>query len=345
VAKGSVQRTPISYRANDGLGCELTPSHLFFYQESRNKPAGLYAVGLFILEQIGKKHMTNQLAALEHAKEKAIDLSMEYGPKVFVALLILTAGYFASRWVSGVVARWLTKLQLEPPVQQLILRLVRGLVLLLFLLIALSNLKIDLLPLIAGLGVAGAGVAFAMQGVLGNLFAGLTIIFTRPFRVGEYVSMVGVEGRVEAVELFSTYLSNPDRSTIVVPNRKIVGEILHNYGRIRQLDVIVGVTYSTDLNAALKAVDAVLQRNPRALKDPSPVVRVSLLADSSINIAVKPWVPVLDYGEVQGEINKAIVEEFRVQKIGIPFPQLEVRLLNDGVSVTTRAQDPKALSM
>lgn len=271
--------------------------------------------------------MTNHLAALEHVKTKAIDLSMDYGPKVLVAILILVAGYFVARWFSGVVDGWLKRLDLEPPVKSLALRLVRICVLLLFLLIALMNLEVELLPLIAGMGVAGAGIAFAMQGVLGNLFAGLTIIFTRPFRVGEYVSMVGVEGRVEAIELFSTYLSHPDKSRIVVPNRKIVGEILHNYGKIRQLDVTVGVAYSTDLNAALAAVNAVLARNPRVLKEPAAVVRVSMLADSSINIAVKPWVPVLDFGEATGEVNKAVVEEFRVRNISIPFPQREIRLL------------------
>ena len=217
---------------------------------------------------------------------------------------------------------------MEPPIRLLLLRLVRVIVFGLFLILALQNLGIQLLPLIAGLGVAGAGVALAMQGVLGNLVAGLTIIFTKPFRVGEYVSMVGVEGRVQAIDLFSTKLSHPDLSTVVVPNRKIVGEILHNYGKIRQLDVIVGVAYSTDLNAALAAVNDVLKGNTRVLQDPSPVVRVSVLSDSSINIAVKPWVPVLDFGVASGEVNKAVVEEFRARKISIPFPQREVRLLN-----------------
>jgi len=289
--------------------------------------------------------MTNQIVALEHAKEKAIDLSMEYGPKVLVALLILAMGYFVARWFSGVVGRWLTKLELEPPVRQLILRLVRALVMLLFLLIALTNLEIKLLPLIAGLGVAGAGVAFAMQGILGNLFAGLTIIFTRPFRVGEYVAMIGVEGRVEAIELFSTYLSHPDRSTVVVPNRKIVGEILHNYGKIRQLDLTVGVSYDTDLNAAFKAIDAVLQRNAHVLKDPAPVVLVSTLADSSIDIAVKPWVPVLEFGRAASEVNRQVLEEFRARNICIPFPQHEVRLLNDDRSLSVRGQGSKAASL
>jgi small conductance mechanosensitive channel len=103
---------------------------------------------------------------------------------------------------------------------------------------------------------------------------------------------------------------------------------LHNYGNIRQLDVVVSVAYSTDLNAALAAVNEVLTHNPRVLKDPAPVVRVSMLADSSINIAVKPWVNVPDFGLAGGEVNKAVVEEFRARKISIPFPQREVRILN-----------------
>lgn len=272
--------------------------------------------------------MTNQLATIEQAKAKVVDLSIEFGPKVFTALIILAVGFFVGRWMAGLVQRSLERLNLEPPVRLLLLRLVRIVVFGLFLILALQNLGVQLLPLIAGLGVAGAGVALAMQGVLGNLVAGLTIIFTKPFRVGEYVSMVGVEGRVESIDLFSTILSHPDLSKVVVPNRKIVGEILHNYGKIRQLDVVVGVAYGTDLNLALAAVNEVLNQNPRLLKDPAPVVRVSLLADSSINIAVKPWVPVAEFGPAGGEVNKAIVEEFRARNISIPFPQREVRLLN-----------------
>ena len=275
--------------------------------------------------------MTNQLFQLDtltHAKQKLIDLSIEFGPKAATALLIIIAGFFAARWIASVVERWLGNLQLEPPVRLLMLRVVRLIVLALFLIMALQNLGVQLLPLIAGLGVAGAGIALAMQGVLGNLVAGLTIIFTKPFRVSEYVSMAGVEGRVESIELFNTKLSHPDLSTVVVPNRKIVGDILHNYGKIRQLDVAVGVAYNTDLNAALAAVNDVLKQNQRVLKVPAPIVVVSLLADSSIQIAVKPWVNVPDYVPAGGEVNKAIVEEFRARNLSIPFPQREVRLLN-----------------
>jgi small conductance mechanosensitive channel len=220
-------------------------------------------------------------------------------------------------------------LEMEPPVRSLIVRVVRVAISLLFVIMAIQNLGVELLPLVAGLGVAGAGVALAMQGLLGNLFAGLTIIFTKPFRIGEYIGIVGEEGTVETITLFQTTLSHPDRSRVVIPNRKIVGEILHNYGKIRQVDVTVGVAYDTELNQALKVIEEVLQANARVLRDIQPVIGVRLLADSSINIAVKPWVNVQDYGPAGGEINKDILEAFREHGIVIPYPQREVRLLQD----------------
>jgi small conductance mechanosensitive channel len=199
---------------------------------------------------------------------------------------------------------------------------------LLFGIMALQNLGVELLPLIAGLGVASAGVALAMQGLLGNLIAGVTIIMTKPFRTGEYIGIVGVEGTVETISLSQTTLTHPDRSRVVVPNRKIVGEILHNYGNIRQVDVKVGVSYDADISKVLSLVHEILNANPRVLRDIPPVIAVALLADSSVNIAIKPWVAVGDYGPAAGELNKAVLETFRARDIAIPFPQREVRLLS-----------------
>ncbi len=273
--------------------------------------------------------MNQQVEMLDQARRTAVDLAIQFGPKVLVALVVLSVGFYVGRWVGRLFERMLARLELEPPVTQLLVRLVRLAVFGLFLIMALQNLGVELLPLIAGLGVAGAGVALAMQGVLGNVVAGLSIIFTRPFRVGEYLSVVGEEGRVEEISLFTTVLGHPDRSRVVIPNRKIVGEILHNYGEIRQVEAVVGVAYDTDLNLALATIRELLGANPRVLHDPEPVIRVVQLADSSINIAVKPWVSVPDYGAASGEINKAIVEAFRARDIAIPFPQREVRLLGE----------------
>ena len=275
--------------------------------------------------------MNIPLDTVEHLRGSVIDLAVRFGPKLLAALFILAIGFVVSGWIAGWLERLLRHIDMEPPVRTLLVRVGRVAITMLFLIMALQNLGIELLPLIAGLGVAGAGIALAMQGLLSNLFAGLTIILTKPFRVGEYIGILDEEGRVESITLFQTTLSHIDRSLVVIPNRKIVGEILHNYGRIRQLDVTVGVAYDTDLNLALALIKDTLQANARVLKDIEPVIRVTHLADSSVNIGIKPWVEVLDHGTVTGEVNKAVLELFRARGISIPFPQRDVRLLEKAV--------------
>ena len=277
--------------------------------------------------------MNNQLDPLTHAKDTMLDLAVRFGPKLLVAILIVTIGFFAAGWIARAIDRGLHRLNLEPPVRQLLTRVARVLVVALFAIMALQNLGVELLPLIAGLGVAGAGVALATQGVLSNMVAGLTIIFTKPYRVGEYIAIAGVEGQVEAITLFNTALTHPDRSLIIVPNRKVVGEILHNYGRIRQSEIRVGVAYESNLSLALGAIRDLVRANPRVLSDPAPVIQVVTLTDSAVQIAIKPWVAVADYIAVAGELNLSLVEELRQRGIGIPYPQMEVRLIG-GVTET-----------
>jgi small conductance mechanosensitive channel len=271
--------------------------------------------------------MANPIETIEQVRSTAVDLALRFGPKVLAALLILAVGYFVGRWMSRWLDRALGHVEMEPPVRTLIVRIARAAIAVLFAIMALQNLGVELLPLIAGLGVAGAGVALAMQGVLGNLFAGLTIILTKPFRIGEYIEIVREEGTVESITLFQTTLAHPDRSRVVIPNRKIVGEILHNYGRIRQVSVVVGVAYETDVNRAIALIQQVLRANRRVLRDIEPLIGVSLLADSSVNIAVKPWVAIEDFAVAAGEINQAILETFRDARIVIPFPKRDVRMV------------------
>lgn len=272
--------------------------------------------------------MNEQLRFLDQLTAAAVDAAIRFGPRVVVALLIMVAGYYAGRWVGHVIARALGKFRLEPPVLSLMERIAHLLVLGLFGIMALQNLGVELVPLIAGLGIAGAGIALAMQGVLGNLVAGLSIIFSRPFRVGDYISIVKEEGVVLDIDLFSTTLGHADLSRVVIPNRKIVGEILHNYGKIRQLAIEVGVSYDTDTRAAIEVVEEALRGDPRVLRDPAPMIRVDRLADYCVVIAVMPWVEAPAYGPAIGEINQTILEAFRARHIVIPFPQREIRVLS-----------------
>ncbi|MGO8756039.1 MAG: mechanosensitive ion channel family protein [Gallionellaceae bacterium] len=271
--------------------------------------------------------MNNSLQSLDQVKASALDMIVRFGPKLLVAVIILIAGYVVGGWAARVLERLFVRLKLELPVRSLLVRIAQVMVLGLFAIMALQNLGVELLPLIAGLGVAGAGIALAMQGILGNLAAGLTIIFTRPFHVGDYISIAKEEGEVLDISLFSTTLGHSDLSKVVIPNRKIVGEILHNYGRIRQLDIAISVSYETDINLALRLIDEILRSSSLVLQDPAPGVAVARLTDACVTLSVNPWVNVPDYYSAQSEVNKTILETFRKRGIVIPLPQREVRML------------------
>ena len=275
--------------------------------------------------------MPNQLASgfkTPEIADQIIFYFVEHGMQILTAIVIMGVGVLIARWVGNAVHRWLNSKAFDEPVSMLIVRIIKLLLMLFVGIMALGQMGVQITPLIAGIGVAGVGASLAMQGVLGNLVAGLTIIFTKPFKIGEYIEVLGVYGQVTEIELFSTILLHTDNSHVIVPNRKIVGEILHNYGNVRQLDLSVGIAYGTDLAAALSAVKSILQQNGRVLKEPAPVVGVASLDESSISLSIRPWVNVNDFVFAKAEIYQSVVEIFRDKRIEIPVPQRTVRLIN-----------------
>lgn len=257
-----------------------------------------------------------------------VGLVVRYGFQVLGAAVILVAGLFVGRWLGGLVDLRLQGRAMEPPMRVLMVRVLRVVVMLFAVLIALDQLGFQIAPLVAGLGVAGVGIGFALQGVLSNLIAGLTIIFTKPFRVGEYIEILNVRGEVKTIELSSTTLLHADLSRVIIPNRKIVGEILHNFGTMRQLHLLLTVSHGTDLTAALTTATEVVTRNKRVLKDPPPAVGIAQVTDAAIRIGVNPWVRVVDVADAEGELNQALVEQFRGRGVGLGPGPSEVRLIN-----------------
>ena len=277
-----------------------------------------------------EKTATSTLQGFDLVRDKIVSFLTEYGFQILGALIIIGAGVVLAWWTGRALNDWLESKKLEPPIRMLAVRITRLLVFALALVIALDKAGVPITPMIAGLSVAGVGIGLATQGVLGNLVAGLTIIFTKPFRVGDYIEVLSVYGQVTHIELFSTTLLHSDRSRVVIPNRKIVGEILHNYGTIRQLDLSVGVAYGSDFGQVLSLIGEVLEAHPRVLKDPAPVVGVSSLGPSAVNISIKPWTTVPDFNPAQAELYQTLIEQFRTTGVSIPFPQREVRILEKG---------------
>ena len=254
--------------------------------------------------------------------------AVQYGFRIMGAILVIIAALIVANSVGRLFERWLNKQDLEPPLRLLLLRVLKALLVILGVLIALDQLGVQIAPLVAGLGVAGLGVGLALQGVLSNVVAGLSIIFTKPYRVGEHISLLGVHGDVAKIDIFTTTLLHPDHSRIVIPNRKVVGEILHNFGTIRQLDLSIGVSYQTDIETTLRVLRELVARHPKVLQDPAPIIGIAAFADSSITLSIRPWVPVASVGSEQIKLNQPIIQQLQADGVDIPFPQREVRLLN-----------------
>jgi small conductance mechanosensitive channel len=267
-------------------------------------------------------------AASPELNDKIILYFVDHGMQILTAIVLMGIGVFIARWTGNLLHRWLKSRAYDEPVSNLIVKVVKLLIIAFIGIMALGQMGVQITPLIAGIGVAGVGVSLAMQGLLGNLVAGLTIIFSKPFTIGEYIELLGVYGQVTDIALFSTTLLHTDNSRVIVPNRKIVGEILHNYGNIRQLDLTAVIGYRADVTMALSIVSTILQQNPTVLTEPAPVVGISALNESSIALAIKPWVKVEDFVSAQAAIYQTIIESFRDKKIEIPIPRRDILLLN-----------------
>jgi small conductance mechanosensitive channel len=256
--------------------------------------------------------------------------AVQYGLQAAVALGIFIVGAMVSRWAGNFAQRSLERQTLEPPVRLLLVRIVKIVVMLFTAMVALQTLGVPIAPLLAGVGVAGVGIGLALQGVLSNVMAGLSIIFSKPYKVGEHISLLGVHGDVVVIDIFTTTLMHSDRSRVIIPNRKIVGEILHNFGTIRQMHLTIPVSPNANLGEAITQVRDVLSRHPSVLKDPVPSVGVSSLGESSLTvaIAVEPWTSVADYSSTQSDLNKLILERFQEHGIALPSSSLTVHLVN-----------------
>lgn len=265
---------------------------------------------------------------LQRMFDQTCDYLLAHEARFAAGAIDLLLGIVIARWAGAALRRALERQTLDPPVRALLVKVTRLLIFGLALTCGLEVAGFPMTAILSGIGVLGVGVGFGMQGLVSNMIAGLTLIVTRPFRVGEYISVLNVQGTVSHIDLVSTTLIHNDKSKVMIPNHKIIGEIVQNYGTVRQVPLSVGVGYQTDLKHAQQLVQEVLAQNKRVLAEPRAAIIVGALQDSSIAINIYAWVKLNDFGAAQSELSQAIVECFRENQIEIPFPQREIRVLN-----------------
>ena len=203
------------------------------------------------------------------------------------------------------------------------------LVLLVGLIIALSQVGISLGPVLAGLGIAGLIVGFALQDTLANFAAGAMILAYQPFDVGDIVEAAGVTGRVRDMNLVSTRILTFDQQTLIVPNSKIWGDVIRNVTAQpqRRIDMVFGISYEDEIPKAERVLAEIVADHEKVLEEPEPVIKLHSLNDSSVDFIVRPWARTDDYWEVYWDITREVKIRFDREGISIPYPQRDVHLI------------------
>jgi len=267
--------------------------------------------------------------------EQAQTVGVSFAIKLAIAIVI----FYVGRTVARIVAKSTRKLMQSQEVDKILESFIGNLVywaLMAFVIIAaITQLGIETTSLIAIMGAAGLAVGLALQGSLSNFAAGVLIVMFRPYRVGDFVEAAGVSGVVVQVQILTTVLKTGDNKQIVVPNSQIMGSIITNYSAndTRRVDMVVGVSYSDDLDKVRDTIRELVAAEDRILEDPECTIAVSELADSSVNFVVRPWVKTADYWGVKFDLTEAIKKRFDIEGISIPFPQQDVHIIRDAQAV------------
>ena len=251
-----------------------------------------------------------------------------HGSIALKALVILVVGWLVAKFLKALVRKLMVRSGVDPTLIGFCASITYIGLMALVVITALGKLGVPTGSFIAVIGAAGLAIGFALQGSLGNFAAGVLLIVFRPFKVGDFIEAGGTSGTVEELQVFATTLNTPDNKAITVPNAAITGGNIINYSAkpIRRVDLVFGVGYGDDIKRGKEVINSILTKDDRILKEPEPTIAVSELADSSVNIVVRPWVKTADYWGVFFDITEAVKLEFDAQGITIPYPQQDVHM-------------------
>ena len=264
-------------------------------------------------------------ASVQYLQQFASENLVPYAYNFIAALVIFIVGKWLAKRISSMSASVFSK-KIDATVAHFIGNLINITILAFVVIAALDQLGVETTSIVAIVGAAGLAVGLALKDSLGNFAAGVMLIIFRPFKAGDYVEAGGAAGTVKEIRIFASVLTTPDNKVITVPNGAIMAGNIINYSQMptRRVDMVVGVGYGSDLAQVKQVLSSILDADKRVLAEPKPVIAVSELADSSINLLVRPWVNSGDYWAVMWETTETIKNRFDQEGIEIPFPQVVV---------------------
>ena len=252
-------------------------------------------------------------------------------------VIILIAFYFLSVVAAKAAQKGLARArQLSALLREFLVTAIRRTVLFIGLFVGLAALEINVGPVLAVIGAAGFVIAFALQNSLSNFASGILMLLYRPFDVGDAVDVAGTQGKVESMNLLSTYIKTFDNKLVIVPNNSVWGDVITNITGTdkRRVDMVFGIGYQDDIDAAQRVLEDIIASHALVLRDPEPVIRLHELGDSSVNFICRPWAKPEDYWTVYWDVTRAVKQRFDSEGISIPFPQRDVHIYQQGGSET-----------
>ena len=268
------------------------------------------------------------VALIQTVIARVTEFLVTYSFDILGAILVLIAGSVASRWAGQVCLDFLAKRKFDQTLSKFAAGAVRGVIFGFALIVALGKFGITISPIVAAVSAMLFGGTFALQGPLSNFAAGVTLLISRPFVVGDTITVKGVSGIVDEVKLGATVLSTEDGERITIPNKHIVGEILYNSFNYRVIETTVGISYTDDPERAIAAILQVFERSPDVATKPGPLVGIQSFGDSAITLGVRYWVPTRKYFYVWYATHLEIWRALKAAGITIPFPQREIRIVS-----------------
>ena len=258
--------------------------------------------------------------------DMAIQYGAEYGVRIIGAIAIFVIGKWIAKKLSGLIKKVMERGEIDPTLSAFIASIIDIILMVVVVLAAIKNLGIDTTSFIAILGAAGLAIGLALQGTFGNIGSGVILILFRPFEVGNFVSVGGESGTVEAITLFNTTLLTPDNKVILIPNSTVASGNITNFSKKeeRRVDFVFGIGYDDDLKLAKATLQEIVDADARILKDPASFIGVGELGDSSVNFTVRVWVKSSDYWGVHFDTIETVKLTFDEKGISIPYPQMDI---------------------
>ena len=273
--------------------------------------------------------MEQEIQQAQAVYQLITEFFVNYSFQILGAFIVLALGILVARKISNIVLKLCERKELDVTLSHFIASSTKIIIIAMVAIIALGKVGISVTPFIAAIGALSLGAGLAMQGLLSNYGAGLNIIIARPFVVGDTIRVQGVIGQVKEVHLAFTLLTDEDDVEITIPNKHIVGEIIQNSHEDTLVEETVGIAYDSDSGKAIEVITQALENMDNVNKTRVPLIGIEDFADSSINIGIRFWAPTNHYFETRYRANSAILSALQNAGITIPFPQREVRILND----------------